>query len=354
MSDPFESLGTPDEQVEPRAAFTRNLRNRLIAAFGPDGPGDSTATAQPDIDAVPLIDVTERTRTMPAATTTVTPYLVVEDGPAALEFYANAFGAVVEEQILTPDGQVGHAGFTIGAARLYLTSEQPDVRGTTPATLGGTSVSLHLEVDDVDAVFARALRAGAGALSRPADYPHGARLANLVDPFGHRWMISHTTEVLDETEFDDRMAAAGYRSERVGPPPASTTTGGGIWAAVNATDAKRMIRFVVDVLGFTEQIVVPGEAPGEVVHSQLAWPEGGIVQVGTAHRAGNEFSERPVGGQSLYVITADPRAVYDRCVVAGVEIIRDMETPEYDPQGSGFAIRDHEGNLWSFGTYGGE
>ncbi len=107
-------------------------------------------------------------------------------------------------------------------------------------------------------------------------------------------------------------------------------------------------------MGHFQGVTSPGDEPDVVIHSQLVWPEGGVVQVATAHREGNDFSNRPVGGQSLYVVTADPGAVYDRCVVAGVEIIREMETPDYDPGGSGFAIRDHEGNLWSFGTYAGE
>lgn len=292
---------------------------------------------------------------MPTATTTrttVTPYLAVHDAAAALAFYGDAFDAAEDERIVGPDGRIGHAAFHIAGARFYLADEYPEIGVTSPRALGGTTVTLHLEVADVDAAYSRAIDAGATPLLEPADQPHGARHGTLTDPFGHRWMLSTAVESFTPNEYRDRMADAGYEVQRVSS--SGTTSGGGIWAAITSVDAHAMIRFATDVLGFTEQIVVPGDRPGEVIHSQLAWPEGGIVQVGTAHREGNEFSERPVGGQSLYVITADPRAVYDRCVAAGVEIIREMETPEYDPEGSGFAIRDHEGNLWSFGTYGGE
>lgn len=148
---------------------------------------------------------------------------------------------------------------------------------------------------------------------------------------------------------------ADARTEEAGTPDAPVERNGHIWPAVLAVDAPSMIRFVVEVLGFTEQIVVPGDGPGIVVHSQLAWPEGGIVQVATANRSdGNPFSERPTGSASIYVVTDDPRSVYERCVAADVEIVREMESPDYDPGGLGFGLRDPEGNLWSFGTYAGE
>ena len=129
---------------------------------------------------------------------------------------------------------------------------------------------------------------------------------------------------------------------------------GRIWPAVLAGDAPALIRTVVDVFGFIEQFVVHGEEPGVVEHSQIVWPEGGVVQIGTANRPGRTFSDRPIGGASIYVVTDDPAAVYRRCVDAGLEIVVPLEEPAYDPGGSGFGVRDPEGNLWSFGTYAGE
>ena len=128
----------------------------------------------------------------------------------------------------------------------------------------------------------------------------------------------------------------------------------GIWAALNLEDAETGIRFITDVLGFEEQLVVPGDEPGVVEHSQFTWPEGGTVQAASANRAGNVFSQRPTGTQNLYVITADPMAVHRRCVDAGATVVIEPEAPEYDPAGLVFTIEDPEGNLWSFGTYAGE
>ena len=142
---------------------------------------------------------------------------------------------------------------------------------------------------------------------------------------------------------------------REDPPDAvARSSRGGIWAALNFQDAKAGIRFMVEVLGFTAELVVPGETEGEVVHSQLRWPEGGVIQAATANREGNVFSEQPIGAASIYVITADPAAVYERCATAGVDIIAPLSSPDHDPGGSVFSLRDAEGNLFSFGTYAGE
>ena len=75
-----------------------------------------------------------------------------------------------------------------------------------------------------------------------------------------------------------------------------------------------------------------------------------MVQVGT-HDPANEFSHAP-GEQALYVVTADPQAVWERCRSAGVAVVREPESPDYDPGGMGIAIRDPELNIWAFGSYG--
>lgn len=139
------------------------------------------------------------------------------------------------------------------------------------------------------------------------------------------------------------------------PPPDPSTdrpSGGGIWAVVAYADVDAGIHFVTDVLGFIEQVLVR-EPDGRVVHSEYRWPEGGVVQiVGAA--PDNPFAPEPGRNGGLYVITADPHAVWERCRGAdGVEVIRPPEEPHYDPGGMGFAIRDPEGNIWSFGSYAG-
>jgi uncharacterized glyoxalase superfamily protein PhnB len=116
-------------------------------------------------------------------------------------------------------------------------------------------------------------------------------------------------------------------------------------------DPEAGIRFVTEVLGFEEQVLVR-DPEGRIVHSEYRWPEGGVVQIAGAD-ADNPFLPEPGKNSGLYVITADPQAVWERCQAAGVEVIRPPEEPHYDPGGMGFSIRDLEGNAWSFGSYAG-
>jgi PhnB protein len=126
-----------------------------------------------------------------AEITAVTPYLAVRDARAAIAFYAAAFGAVRKLVIEEDDGRVGHATLGIGAGEIYLADEHPELESIVgPETLGGTTVTIDLEVDDVDAVVDRAVNAGA-TLVRPPDHPtSGVQAGKVRDPFGHVWLIT--------------------------------------------------------------------------------------------------------------------------------------------------------------------
>jgi PhnB protein len=336
MSDPFTVFTGGDEPVQPRPDFAAELRSRIALLLN-----------------TPTIDMTPPSRSLPMPTTRVTPYLTVHAGAEALAFYATAFGAVEAMRVVMDEatGQLGHAEFTIGTAVFYLSDEFPEMGVVSPRTLGGTAVAMHIEIDDVDTTFANAVAAGATSLSDPADQPHGARHGTLIDPFGHRWMLSQQIEQVDLAEYGDRMREQGATVSASTSTPVPTS--GGIWAALNFADAQAGIRYMIDVFGFEADLIVPGEDPTVVEHSQLRWPEGGVVQAATANRPGNPYSERPIGTESLYVITTDPGAVYERCLAVGAEIIAPPMSPDYDPNGSVFSMRDPEGNIWSFGTYAG-
>ncbi len=128
-----------------------------------------------------------------------------------------------------------------------------------------------------------------------------------------------------------------------------------IWASLIYDDAPSAIGFLCDVFGFERQIVVPSaDDPGVIEHSQLRWPEGGIVQVSTVARPGNPYADRPTGAESLYVVTADPHAVWQRCQAAGVEVVQEPMEPDYAPGTMVFSVRDRDGNIFSFGSYAGE
>lgn len=127
-----------------------------------------------------------------------------------------------------------------------------------------------------------------------------------------------------------------------------------VWPCVNFADARAAIAFLTDVVGFRSTLVVPADddPDGKVAHAELRWPEGGGVMLGSADRDDSQFSRKPTGVATVYVVTDDPAAVHDRAVAAGVTIARAMEDTDYGS--TGFTLADPEGNLWDFGTYRGE
>ena len=169
LRDPFDALAVPVDRplpgTAPDPAFAAALRARLERVLLDDTPGGAPVTAA------------------------LTPYLVVPDARAALDFYAAAFGAATRgEPYVQDDGRIGHAEVVVAGALVMLADEFPELELLSPLTRGGVSTTLHLEVPDVDATADRAVAAGA-VLERPAaDAPYG-RTAVVRDPAGHRWML---------------------------------------------------------------------------------------------------------------------------------------------------------------------
>ena len=134
---------------------------------------------------------------IPQGYRTVTPYLTVNDGSAALAFYGRAFGARELMRMPAPGGKLGHAEMRIGDSIVMLSDEFPGVSSQkAPTSLGGTSGSLMLYVPNVDAAFKRAIDAGCTSLMAPADMFWGDRFGKLEDPYGNQWgLATHTRDV---------------------------------------------------------------------------------------------------------------------------------------------------------------
>lgn len=139
---------------------------------------------------------------------TLTPYLIVKDAARAIEFYTRALGAQEQFRLEGPDGRVGHAELRIGTSRFMLADEHPDFGALSPASIGGSPVSLHLQVDDVDAVVARAASAGAVVLRPVRNEFYGERTGTIADPFGHHWHVATTVEEVTVEEMQARYEAA--------------------------------------------------------------------------------------------------------------------------------------------------
>jgi len=120
----------------------------------------------------------------------LTPYLAVHDARAAIAWYVEYLGAeVTVEAIVMPDGRVGHVELTVDGARWMMSDEHPEIQVEAPVAGHGAAVTLHLTVDDVDALATRAVVGGAVLDRGPEDTPVG-RVAVFRDPFGHRWFLS--------------------------------------------------------------------------------------------------------------------------------------------------------------------
>jgi PhnB protein len=135
---------------------------------------------------------------------TVTPHLIVKGAGKALDFYAQAFGAKEQVRMPAPDGSIMHAQMQIGDSIVLLADENPEMGNRGPKTLGGTSVVLCIYVDDADALFARATKAGATVAMPMADMFWGDRYGQVTDPFGHLWSIA--THKKDVTPDEMRKA----------------------------------------------------------------------------------------------------------------------------------------------------
>jgi PhnB protein len=135
----------------------------------------------------------------------VTPYLIVDGAEEAIRFYQAAFGA--EERLRLPMGdKIGHAELMIGDSIVMLADEFPEIDVRGPKSRGGTTVSLMIYVEDVDAAFPHAIKAG-GVEEKPVeDQFYGDRAGTLVDPFGHKWTIATSVEELSPEELQRRMA----------------------------------------------------------------------------------------------------------------------------------------------------
>jgi PhnB protein len=129
----------------------------------------------------------------------VYPYLRVHDAAAAIRFYESAFGACELFRLQEPGGRIGHAEVRIGPATVMLSDEYPEHGIKGPRALGGTSFSLHLHVDDVDAAFQRAVQASATVVRPLANQFYGERSGTVRDPFGHEWLLGgHIEDVTPE------------------------------------------------------------------------------------------------------------------------------------------------------------
>jgi PhnB protein len=148
------------------------------------------------------------TKPIPEGYHTVTPYLAVDDAAEAIEYYTKAFGAKERVRMDAPDGKIAHAELEIGDSLIMLSDPFPQFAAKPPSELGGTSATVFMYVEDVDAFVQRAVDAGAKITTEVADQFWGDRFGNIQDPFGHVWSIATHVEDVPPEEMAERAKAA--------------------------------------------------------------------------------------------------------------------------------------------------
>jgi uncharacterized glyoxalase superfamily protein PhnB len=153
--------------------------------------------------------MTSTVKPIPDGCRSLTPHLVVRGGSQAIEFYKRAFGAVEEVRMPGPDGtSVMHAELRIGDSPFFLCDEFPEMGNRSPLALGGTPVTINLYAEDCDAVFNRAVAAGAQVRMPLMNMFWGDRYGQLTDPFGHVWAVATHIEDVSPEEMGKRAQAA--------------------------------------------------------------------------------------------------------------------------------------------------
>ena len=153
------------------------------------------------------------TKPIPEGYRTLTPYLAVDDAAKAIDFYTRAFGATEKMRMEAPGGKIGHAELEVGDSLVMLSDPFPQSTIRPPAEVGGSTASIFMYVEDVDAAVEKAVEAGATVTMEVQDMFWGDRFGSVSDPFGHTWSIATHVEDLSPEEIAERgreaMAAMG-------------------------------------------------------------------------------------------------------------------------------------------------
>ena len=147
-------------------------------------------------------------KAVPEGMHTITPHLVCAGAVKAMEFYKKAFGAIELMKLETPDGRLMHGRVQIGDSILMLFDEMSECGALSPLALKGSPVVIHLQVENVDAMFAQAVTAGATAKMPPADMFWGDRYCVLEDPYGHQWSIATHVQDLSPEQLQEAAKSA--------------------------------------------------------------------------------------------------------------------------------------------------
>jgi PhnB protein len=278
----------------------------------------------------------------PEARQSATAYLTLRDAASAIEFYKRAFGATEIMRLKGPGGTIGHAEIRIGNTAIMLSDEFPQYGNLSAETLGGSPVRISLSVDDVDAVAARAVAAGATVRQPVRDQFYGERSGQVTDPFGYVWMISTQKEKLTAAEIEQRFANltkdTSSPEQKTWDLPVPYIRKGfhTLTAYLLVTGATKLIDFFKEGFGAEEIFRVP---PGgdRIMHAELRLGDS-MLELSDATA---EFPPRRV----MHILQVDNvDASYRRALDAGGTSLSEPVEQSYGDREAGVA--DPFGNHW--------
>jgi len=297
-----------------------------------------------------------------------TPYLVVADGSKAIDFYKEAFAATELMRLADPDGRIAHAELTIGDSLVMLSGTAPEYGRLSPQSLGGTPVTIHLFVEDVDAVANQAVAAGAKVLRPVQDQFYGERSGRLEDPFGHVWIVStHIEDVTPEeirrrldsfmnqqtgatqtqgptqyTEATMEHPAAGVTrpeapSKALKPIPRGFQT---VTPYLTAQQAPELLDFLKGAFDAEELLRTTGSAGG--MHAEVRIGDSRLMIGG-----GGAWRGTPMP-TAIHLYVTDTDAVYRHALELGATSIHEPMDQNYGERSA--SVRDLAGNHWYIAT----
>lgn len=276
---------------------------------------------------------------------TATPVLRLRSAKEAIAFYTRAFGAREVMRFALGD-QIPHAEIAIGSALLVLADANPTIGFPGPDALGGSPMTIRLDVDDPDAAMQRAIDAGATVFQPVQTHFYGERTGTVVDPFGYRWSLTRIVEPMSVDEMHRRMREAG------GPPPPQRPD----WIPEGyrtvtpylvVADAPDVIAFTQAVFGAEERQRSIGSAGG--VHAEVRIGDSMLMIGGGAPDLAWRGEPMP---SALHVYVPDVDAAFARAVAAGATADHAPRDMDYGERGCG--VIDRGGNRWYIATAAGD
>jgi len=303
----------------PRETFKTELRGQLTRR-------DAMSSAAPQAE-------TNAVRSMSL-------YICVANADAAIDFYREAFGAKELWRIVEGE-KIGHAEIQIGNTSLMLSDEYPDYGTMSPQTIGGSSVKLHLDVEDVDSFAERAIKAGATLVRPIADQFYGDRSGQLADPFGYTWVIStHIRDVpVEEMQKElDKWTQEQPAKKSQPEPEFRRENFHTVTPYFTVHKPADLVDFVTKAFGAVEHFRTTGSAGG--MHAEVSIGDS-LVMIG-----GAEHIEPKPAAIHLYVPDVDQ--AYERALQAGAKSLMPVADQPYGERSGG--VEDVHGNRWYIAT----